>query len=188
MKRIIIGTLVGTVIYFAYQSLMWEGGFHKDFYTYTPRQDTIMQCLSRNLTEDGLYMMPMTDAKSPEFKKNQEKLEKLTIGKPWVMLFYHRSMSEFIVSYLLIGLLYTFIACLLASIVLYTGNFGSFGGRFLIAMAFALFTLSQGVLNEMNWWSYPWSFVRTQVTDLILGWGICSVWLAWFVKKTIKAT
>ena len=65
MKRIIIGTLVGTVIYFVYQSVMWVGGFHQDFNTYTARQDTILQVLNRTLKADGLYMMPMEIRKTP---------------------------------------------------------------------------------------------------------------------------
>lgn len=185
MKKVIIGTLVGTVIYFAFQAAMWMGGFHKDFYSYTPKQDTIMQFLGRNLTADGLYMMPMPDPNSPTFKQDQEKLEKTAIGKPWTMLFYHSSMSPEMVSYMLKGLMHVFIASLLVTLVLYTGNFGSFGGRFLVSMAFAAFALVIAVFSEMNWWGFPWNYVKSAVFDIVFGWGLCSVWLAWFVKKKV---
>jgi hypothetical protein len=182
MKRILIGALAGTLIYFGFQSVMWMGGFHKDFYSYTDKQDTILASLNASLHADGMYMMPMSDANSPDFKARQEELEKKMPGKPWAMIFYHARMDDFSASYLLMGILYAFIAALIAASVLYYGKIPGFWGRFAVAMSFALFTLTQGVLTNMNWWSYPWSFVRPQVVDLVIGWGLCSAWLGWFVR------
>jgi hypothetical protein len=183
MKKIIIGTIVATIIYFAFQSVMWMGGFHRNFYTYGAKQDTVMKVLSKNLPQEGMYMMPMADPNSPDFKSQQEKLEKSMPGNPWAMVFYHPRMSTFSATYLLMGILYSLVAALIASLVLYYGKFPGFWSRFFVSMAFSVFTLSQGVLNNMNWWSFPWSFVKPQVIDLILGWGIASIWLAWFVKR-----
>ncbi|HSN49926.1 MAG TPA: hypothetical protein VLR52_01760, partial [Bacteroidales bacterium] len=80
MKKIIIGTLVGTIIYFAFQTVMWMGGFHRNFYTYAAKQDTVLKMLSANLPEEGMYMMPMADPNSPDFKAQQEQREKVMIG------------------------------------------------------------------------------------------------------------
>lgn len=124
MKKMMIGAIVGTLIYFGFQSVMWMGGFHKDFYTYAEKQDSVLASLSANLPAEGLFMMPMSDPKSPDFKAKQEQLEKKMPGNPWAI-----------------------------------------------------------VLSNMNWWSFPWGFVKPQVFDLVIGWGLCSLWLAWFVKK-----
>jgi len=183
MKKIIIGGLVGAIIYFAFQATMWMGGCHRDFYTYAANQDTILKTLSANLPAEGLYMMPMADPKSPDFKAQQEAREKTMPGNPWAMVFYHPKMDDFSVTYMLTGVLYSVLASLIVAIILYFGSFPLFWQRFLVSMAFAAFALSQGVLDDMNWWSFPWSFIKTQVTDLVFGWGLCSVWLAWFVKK-----
>jgi hypothetical protein len=182
MKKIIIGTLVGTVIYFVFQTIMWMGGFHKDFYTYAAKQDTVMKALSANLPSEGLYMMPMADPKSPDFKVQQEKLEKTMVGNPWAMVFYHPRMSAFSAFYLLKGIMHALIATLVVALVLWYSKFSGFWHRFFVSMAFAVFTLVMAVFSDMNWWSFPWSFVQTQVIDLVFGWGLCSVWLAWFVK------
>ncbi len=183
MKKIIIGTIVGTIIYFAFQSVMWEGGFHRDFYTYTPNQDTVMHALARNLPKEGLYMMPMSDPESPDFKTQQEKREKAMVGNPWAMVFFHPKMDNFSAGYLLMGLFYTLVSVLLAALVIFYSNFPGFWSRFLVSMAFAAFVLAQNVFAGMNWWSFPWSFIKPQVIDLIVGWGLCSIWLAWFVRK-----
>jgi|SRR6478672_6652620 len=184
MKKISIGTLVATVIFFAFQSVMWMGGFHNDFNTYTDKQPIIMQTLNENLDKDGMYMMPTTDWSKPNSEAETEKLMKESVGKPWAMVFYHKQMMGMEASYMLVGLFYTLISCLIASLILYYGKFNTFQSRFWVAFAFALFTLMQGVLDDMNWWGYSWSFVKPEVIDLTLGWGICSLWLAWYVKNT----
>lgn len=179
----IIGAIVGSLIYFAFQMVMWVGGFHKDFYTYAAKQDTILSGLSANLTAEGLYMMPMADHNSPDFKAQQEQLEKKMPGNPWAMVFYHPKMEEFSVNSLILGILYAFLGAFLAAYVIYNGKFPSFWSRFTVSMLFALFALIQGVLGNMNWWNFPWSFIKPQVIDLVIGWALCSLWLGWFVKN-----
>jgi hypothetical protein len=183
MKKILISTLVGTVIFFAWQMLMWMGGFHSDFYTYTPKQDTVMQFLAQNLGEDGMYFMPAVDAKAPDAKAQEEKMMTERVGKPWAMVNYHATMDGFESSYVLLGILYSLLACLIASWVIYTGQFPSFALRFMVGFGFGLFTLMQGVLDDMNWWGLPWNFVKPEVIDLTLGWGLCAAWMGWYLKK-----
>ena len=126
MKKIIIGTLVGTVIYFAFQAIMWEGGFHKDFTLYAAKQDTILKVLDTSLNRDGLYMMPMADVNSPDFKAQQQTIEKQMVGRPWAMVFYHRAMAEFSPAFLIMGIIYTLLSCFLVCCVLYYAGFKSF--------------------------------------------------------------
>jgi len=183
MKKILIGTLVGGIIYFMMQSLMWMSGIHNDFSSYTKNHEAILNCLNQNLTEDGLYMMPTVDPASPTAEEDSEKLHKEMEGKPWAFVFYHKSMDGGMTKMMLTGLLWSLIAALIASFVLFHGGFETFYTRFLVSMSFALFCLSQGVLDDMNWWAYPWNFVKAEVIDIVVGWGVCSVWLAWYLKK-----
>lgn len=183
MKKIIIGAIVGTVIYFSFQTAMWIGGCHKDFYTYAAKQDTVLTFLSANLPAEGMYMMPMADPKSPDFKIRQEQIEKTMIGNPWAMVFFHPKMADFSASTLIMGIVYALIGALIVAFVIYMGKFPCFWSRFTVSMLFAVFALAQGVLCNMNWWEFPWSFIKPQVFDLVIGWGLASVWLAWFVKR-----
>jgi hypothetical protein len=183
MKKIILGTIVGTLIFFSYQSIMWMGGFHKDLWNYSPNQDVVLQSITTNLTKDGLYHIPSVDPGAPDLKQQEEKLMEENVGKPWAMVFYHSSMHGFEPGYILMGIWYSFVACLIVCLVLYSGGFGSFGSRFLVCIGFGLFALAQGVMDEMNWWAFPWSFIKPQVIDLTFGWGLTSLWLAGYVKK-----
>jgi hypothetical protein len=186
MKRILIGTLVGALVFFAYQSIAWMSGFHDDFALYSPNQETILQSLNENLKKDGLYYLPSIDPQSSDYQEKHQEQMKECVGKPWAMVFYHKAMGDMSISYILMGFLYSLIANLMVTLLLFFGKFGSFAGRFLVSMSVAIFAISQGVMDEFNWWSYPWSFIKPQVIDLTLGWGLCSLWLAYFVKNTHK--
>jgi hypothetical protein len=187
MKKIIIGTLVATVIYFVYQSAAWMGGLHDDISSYTPKQAEILQYLSQNLTEDGVYFLPSVDPNHPDKQNEHQRVMEASVGKPWVMIFYHKSMSPMDPMYIVWGVIYSLIACLIAAMLLYYGKFETFGARFLAVFALGLFAISQGVMDDMNWWSYPWSFVKAQVIDLTIGWALPSLWLGWYMKKNRQA-
>lgn len=93
MKRIIIGALVGAIIFFVFQAAMWMGGIHKDVYSYTPNQEQILDNLNRNLSAEGMYMMPALDPASNPSHEQEETYMAQNVGKPWAMVFYHTSMS-----------------------------------------------------------------------------------------------
>lgn len=183
MKKIILGALIGALIFFVFESVMWMGGFHSDFSTHTPNQDVIMQTLNGHLHANGAYVMPSVDPSAPNASELEEKLMTENVGKPWAMVFYHTQMKGMEASYMLSGFLYTLIACLIAALVLYSGSFNTFGKRFAVSMSFSLFALLQCTLTEMNWWDYPWNFVKSTIFDMIVGWALVSLWFAWYVKE-----
>ena len=182
MKRVIIGAVVAALIYFGIQTLMWVGGFHRDFYSYAAKQDTILSALSAHLPAEGMYMMPMADNQSPDFKTQQEQIEKTMTGNPWAMVFFHPEMAEFSPRTMILGFGYTLLGAFLAALILFMGKFPTFWSRFTVSMLFAVFALALGPMSTMNWWEFPWNFVKAQVLDLAIGWTLCSLWLGWFVK------
>ena len=90
MKKIIIGTLVGTIIFFAYQTAMWMGGLHNDIWIYSPNQDKALQAMNDAGFKEGLYVIPSSDPATTSRDKMHEEMMK-NIGKPWAMVFYHPS-------------------------------------------------------------------------------------------------
>jgi hypothetical protein len=183
MKRVIIGALVGAVIYFGWQAGMWMGGFHNDFAKYTPNQDSVMQVLHSQLGQEGLYMIPSVDPKAG--KEEKEKYYHDSVGKPWAFIFYHEKFDGMNPMTMIKGFLHNLFSCLIAALIIFYGRFSKFGSRFFVAMGFAIFALLQGVFGDMNWWQFPWSFVKTQVIDLTLGWALCSAWMAWYVRPKV---
>lgn len=127
--------------------------------------------------------MPMPDPALNLTHEQEEAFHKDFASKPWAMVFYHTAMGGMDPMYIVNGFLYALMAAFVTSMVLYYGGFSTFSARFLVSMAFAMFTLAQGVFDEMNWWSMPWSYIRPQVIDMTLGWGLASLWLAKYVRK-----
>jgi hypothetical protein len=129
MKKIIISTLVAAVIYFVYQSAAWMGGLHGEISSYTPKQAEIIQYLSQNLGEDGLYMIPSVDPGHPDKQNEHQRVMEASVGKPWAMIFYHQSMSPMDPMYIVMGFIYSLIGCLIAAFIVHYGKFESFGAR-----------------------------------------------------------
>ena len=185
MKKIILGALVGALIFFVFESAMWMGGLHTDFSMYTPNQKAIMETLNSQLTQDGAYMMPTNDWNSPNYKpEDEEKLMQESAGKPWALVMYHTKMMGMEPSYMLKGFLYILLASLMVCWVLRSGSYTSFGKRFAVAMAFSLFGLLMCTLTEMNWWNFPWHFIKATVFDMTVGWALTSLWFAYYVKDS----
>ena len=188
MKKIIIGTLIGTIIFFAYQSAMWVGGFHKNLWSYSAEQNKILQSMSDAHLQEALYVMPDPNPNGTmDHNKAHDEMTKY-VGKPWAMVFYHPVMHGEDMGMILKGLMHSLFAALIAAMVIYYGAFSSFSSRFFTGWSFGLFAIVQGPMNELNWWSFPWSFVQPQVIDLTVGWALCSIWLAWYVKRSKSAS
>lgn len=183
MKKVIIGALVSMILYFGWQSAMWIGGVHNDFARKTPNPDTIMSTLTQNLKEDGLYTIPSHDPDKKMTREEEEKAMKAMEGKPWAMIFYHDKHGAAESMRMVKGLIYAFFASLLVAMVLYGGAFATFGGRLFVAFSFALFGVVVSTLTMTNWWDYPMGFVKAELIDLIGGWALASLWLAWYVKR-----
>ena len=174
MKRVLIATLVGAIIFFVYQTAVWMSGVHSGVSKYNPGQDAILEAVSATTTEAGMYMLPAADPASPTFKQDQQRIWEEGVGEPWVMLFYHDSLPGMEMGFMLKGFLFSLLGCFIVCYVLSMAGFDSFGKRFTVSMAFALFALMLGVLDNMNWWSYPWHFVQPEVIDMTVGWAIVS--------------
>jgi len=183
MKRILIGTLVGAIIFFGFQSAMWMGGFHDDIFNYSPKQDSLLQDMAGKGLTDGVYAIPFPDPNAKDKVKAREEFMKNSAGKPWAMVFYHSSMHGDEAGNILRGAMHAFLASLLVALILYNGRYASFLSRFMVSMAIAILALCLCTFSDMNWWGYPWSFVKPQVMDLSIGWGLCSLWLAYYVKN-----
>ena len=75
MKKLIIASIVGGIIMFAWQFLSWPVlNLHKAANRYTANQDAILAALNTNLPEEGGYMVPALpeNASSADHQKLME--------------------------------------------------------------------------------------------------------------------
>ncbi|MGH2553463.1 MAG: hypothetical protein ACRDEB_07090 [Chitinophagaceae bacterium] len=179
MKKWIIGSLVGAIIVFAWQSASWRFlGIHDNAMKYTPAQDEIMTVLSSNLKEEGAYMLPNAPS-----KEDHEALMKSMEGKPWASVIYHQSWKNTMVSNMIRGFLVSFVLVLLLVIILTKGGMPNFYGFLTGSLAVGVFTFLWGPYSGHIWFELPWHIIRGDIIDAIAAWGLCGVWLGWWLNK-----
>ena len=188
MKKTLIATIVGTLIIFIYQSMSWMVlPIHKHSFKNTDKQDAILPVLSSNLTEDGLYYLPML---SPETShEEQEKFMNERMGKPAATISYQAAMSYNMVNNICLGLLFSLIAVWIIVTILVKAEsvFNTFGSRMGVTVALAILTVSRTYLMEWNWMNSPMQYISGQITDEIVSCLLLGFWLGWYLGRTPKA-
>ena len=179
MKKWIIGSLVGAIIVFAWQASSWMFlGIHDKAMKYNPAQDKIMEVLNANTTEEGHYMMP-----SAPTKKEQEDMMESMKGKPWASIIYHKSMSLEMTMPMIRGFLVDLVLVLLLVIILTKGGMPGFSGFFTGSLAVGVFSFLWGPYMGHIWYQLPWHMIRGDIIDDIVAWGLCGIWLGWWMNK-----
>lgn len=181
MKRVILGAIIAAIIAFALQAAAWMGNFHTAYTYYIKNQDTVVKFLQDNLQKDGSYILPNVDPNLPQDQK--EKLMKQYMDKPWAMVFYHSKMNDSMTSSMIFGFIHNLLTAFFIALVLYKGDFKTFWGRFFVSISFFLVVIMIGVYENVLWFEMPHQFISPQLWDIVIDWGIASIWLAFFVKK-----
>ncbi len=187
MKKWIIGSLVGAIIVFAWQAASWTFlGIHAGEEKYTPAQDQILSTLAASNLEDGMYMLP--NAKPGATMDEHQELMKQNEGKPWAWILYSNKMNIGMTGPMIIGFVVDLILVLLLISILVRGGLPSFTGIFTGAIAVGLFTFLWGPYMERNWYNVPWSAIQGHLIDSIIAWGLCGLWLGWWLRKPVQPT
>lgn len=192
MKKILIASIVGGLILFAWSAISWMmSPVHFNTFHYTPAQDSILAAMKNAGLETGAYMIPAVDntnlsAFDPEYKKKCEEVMNKTIGKPAATFFYISSTPPMGISPVLMGLLYSFLAVLCACMLLslaYQSD-ASFLMRWWMVMLIAIIYVLTGPMMGHNWMYEPWHYTKGFIIDGLVGWGLTGLWLAKYLKKS----
>lgn len=188
MKRTLIATLVGALIIFVYQSLSWMAlPVHTNSFKRTPAQDSILGTLSSQLTQDGMYYMPMP----PEGASHEEaeKMMKDCTGKPWALISYHRALDYDMAKNMIIGLLLNILAAWIVVYILTkaAGIFSTFSSRVWITFLIYVLVVAQSPLMEWNWLSSPMHYISGEIIDGLVGGLLLGIWLGWYMGRAPKA-
>ena len=121
MKKLLIGSLVGSIILFVWSFLAWAIlPIHLHTISYTPVQDSVLKILADANMESGAYAMPMVDNRNvaafdSKYQQESEKLMKETAGKPMASIYYLKDGYQMNIPR---GFLFNFIAVFAACIIL----------------------------------------------------------------------
>lgn len=180
MKKLLIGALVGGLLVFAWQTLSWTVfKMHDKEYRQAKNQDSIISYLNSQFTEDGQYMIPRESETASA--KEMEDFQKGMQGKPWAVVSYHKAYNTDMVMNIIRGLIVAIITVFFVCWVLMKQSPSSFSTTFisclLIGLAGYLFIPYSGYI----WFQTPGAM--THMIDALASWGLCGIWLGWWLNK-----
>ncbi|MDX2048449.1 MAG: hypothetical protein SFU87_16805 [Chitinophagaceae bacterium] len=180
MKKLLVGAIVGGILVFLWQTLSWTVlNLHGKEYRKAANQDSIIQFLSSQFSDDGQYMIPAVDetATAEERQKAAESMQ----GKPWAVVGYHKAYNTDMTTNIIRGLLVDVIAALMVCWVLMKMTNSTFTNIFLgsvfIGLAGYLFIPYSGHI----WFQNPGA--STHLIDSLVSWGLCGIWLGWWLNR-----
>lgn len=182
MKKTIVGAIVGGIIIFIWQFLTWGLlNLHESQQKYTPKQDSVLNYLSTQFTEDGAYMMPTFAPGTP--REEMEKQMKAMEGKPWAQVVYHKKMDGMDKMYMNMGrslVVDIFIIWLLCWLLAKIPS-PSFSTIFLGTLGTGIIVFLNAPYTLHIWYG---SFdLMAHFTDALVSWGVTGLWLGWWLRR-----
>jgi hypothetical protein len=183
MKKSMIGSIVGGLLIFMWQTLSWTVlDLHRPSQDYTSKQDTIMNVLNGNLEKEGGYLLP-TSPKGTAYEESMKQGEAMQ-GKPWAMIQYHKSfnmsMNDMYMN-MFRGLIATiFMVWLLCWVLLKSGR-NSFSTIFIACVFVGMIVFINVPYNNFIW--YKIFDIRAHLIDAMVSWSLCGIWLGWWMSR-----
>lgn len=180
MKKTLIGSIVGALILFIWQFVSWTAsGLHRSAEAYTPKQDSILQYLSTQFSEDGSYFLPT--APDGASKEEQEKLYETMDGKPWAQIHYHKSMDMNMGMNMARGYAINIVILLLVCWLFKKMGTPTFMTILSACIAIGLIGFFNGPYTNYIW--FQTRDLYAHLIDAIAGWGLTGLWLGWWLRR-----
>jgi hypothetical protein len=141
----------------------------------------VINTLSGIFKEEGQYLIPRSEANASE--EDEQKYMEALKGKPWALVTYHPSYENDMGMSAFRGFT-TALLSVLIFIWLIGRNPGNLGTVFLkgVGVGFLMFLFVY--YNQNIWMQTPWSVIRGELIDLLVAWGLCGLWLGWWLNRT----
>jgi len=190
MKKFFIASLVGAIIVYVWSALSWIVlPIHTHSFHYTPKQDTIMSVLNKSSLGNDMYMLPNADNRNAgmfdsKYMKAQQENHEKAMGKPFAMLIYNNSFDMPPIQ-MVIGIIIDLLAVMCATIILVMAKdkLVTFFMRWWVVMVIGFIVALNSYMLEWNWMGFPWHFVKGEIIDTFMEWGLCGAWLSWYLGR-----
>jgi hypothetical protein len=181
MKKAIVGALVGAILVFGWQAISHMFlRYHDSAYRQVARQDDLINSLSGFFKEDGQYLVPRSNPNTSQ--EEMAKYDEGMKGKPFALITYHAAdKSNMGVS--AIRSYTTAFLSILIFISILGNNPGSAASVFIKCIGIAVFVFLFVYYNSNIWLQTPWDVIRPELIDLLAAWGLCGIWLGWWLTR-----
>jgi hypothetical protein len=178
--KLFTGALVGAIIIFILQFLSWGVlNLHRPAQQYTPKQDEILSYLNTQFDSSGGYLMPTTPASASS--KEMEQQQEQSKDKPWVQIFYHKSLNTNMGINMVKNLITNFIMVLLFCWILAGFTRNTFGKTFLASIFLGLIIFLHSSYTQYIW--YEIFDLGAHFADYLISWGLTGIWLGWWLNR-----
>jgi hypothetical protein len=175
MKKVIIGSLVGGLIIFIWQTLSHVAlNLHEPVQKHTAKQDSILTYLNKIELEPGGYMLPRMSS-----NQSMEELEGFTksiTGKPWARVFYYSSYKTDMTMNMIRGFVVDVFMVFLLVWIISKLKIPRKSTIVSISIVIGLIAFCNITYTEHIW--YPVFDLRAQLIDAVVAWGLCGLWLS----------
>lgn len=180
MKKLIVGALVGGIIAFAWQTASHTFlDLHYKAESHSPKQDTILAFLNAIGMEEGNYILPRLPRGASQ--EEMDAFVKSLDGKPWATLTYRKTWHSDMGSNILRGFLVTVLMAGMLTWILMRMASPSFA----TVVTTCVFAGLVGYLT-FPYAAHVWYQVGdawADLADALMMWGLCGVWLGWWVRR-----
>ncbi|MEJ7828870.1 MAG: hypothetical protein WKF91_11755 [Segetibacter sp.] len=184
MKKAIIGALVGAILVFGWQAIAHVAMHHHDAaYKNIPNEANVLSALTGALKEEGQYLVPGINPNATQ--EEEERYMKESAGKPWALITYHpiydnnmgmAAFRSFVTAFF----------CVLLFIWIMGKDHGNFSTVLLKSLGIGMFAFMFVWYNQNIWMQTPWDVIKGELIDLLVAWGLCGLWLGWWLNRRKK--
>jgi hypothetical protein len=180
MKKLIIGSIVGGILIFIWQTLSWPVlNLHHASQEYTPKQDSIISYLNSQFSEDGSYLLPMYPKGTS--REDMEKQMDANKGKPWMQIQYHKSMDTNMGVNIGKGLIADIVMVAFLCWILMKIAPSNFGTIFTSCLFIGVIVFINSPYTIHIW--YVKADIMAHFMDAIISWALCGLWLGWWLNR-----
>jgi len=109
-------------------------------------------------------------------KRMQERL-----GKPWALVDYHKELHVNMGANIFRGLIVTILMVMFAVWILAKLSPTSFAATFVGTLLIGVIVFINSPYTMHIW--YPKADIMAHLTDALVSWGLCGIWLGWYLNR-----
>lgn len=183
MKKTIIGALVGGLIIFFWQAASHVAfNLHEPSQMYTASQDTVLNVLTKHLKNEGGYILPRME--NEQDMAQAEEFAKKATGKPWARIQYYTDYQISMQDNMIRGLVIDIFLVLLVIYLIKQFKTAKMRDILGLCLVLAILVFTNSPYTQHIW--YPVFDLRAELIDLLVSWGLCGLWLGWYLPRRVE--
>ena len=183
MKKWLVGSLVGAILLFAWQTVAWAvANLHSKEYKYVSGQDQLLNAISSSIKEDGQYIIPQAapGSSAEEKRKHMEQVN----GKPVATIIYTAAYKTDMVTPIIRSFAVDFVLLILVIFLLSRMTTLTFGSVWMCTLAIGFIAWLWYPYTQNIWFHTPIEIVTGALMDWFVGYGLVGLWLGFWLPRT----